>query len=63
MRKLTRSIHDRKIAGVLGGLGAYFNLDPTLLRLLAVLLLFVSFGWIALGYLVAVIIIPNEARY
>lgn len=63
MKRLTRSIHDRKIAGVLGGLGNYFNLDPTILRLLAVVLMFVSFGSLILGYIIAAIIIPNETEY
>lgn len=63
MRRLTRSIHDRKIAGVLGGLGNYFHIDPTILRLLTVILIFVSFGTVVLGYIIAAIVIPNETEY
>src|SRR5437773_10422466 len=32
-RRLTRSIGDRKIAGVCGGVAAYFEIDPTVVRL------------------------------
>ena len=39
MKKLTRSVKDRKIAGVCGGLAEYWNLDPTLVRVVAFLLL------------------------
>ena len=60
MKRLTRSVYDRKIAGVFGGLGEYFNIDPTILRLLAVVLIFASVGSLILGYIAAVIIIPNE---
>jgi phage shock protein PspC (stress-responsive transcriptional regulator) len=36
-KRLYRSRTDRKLAGVCGGLGEYFNLDPTLVRVLFVL--------------------------
>lgn len=35
-KKLTRSTDDRMLAGVAGGLAEYFNIDPTLVRLLFV---------------------------
>ena len=38
--KLMRSRYDKMIAGVCGGLGAYFDIDPTLIRLGMVLLAF-----------------------
>ena len=38
MKKLYRSKTDRKIAGICGGLGEYFNVDPTLVRVGFVLL-------------------------
>ena len=37
-RQLRRSRTNRRIAGVCGGLGAYFGINPTLIRLLFVLL-------------------------
>ena len=37
-KKLTRSLNQRKIAGVCGGLGEYFKLDPVIFRFLFLLL-------------------------
>ncbi len=58
-KKLYRSRTDRKIAGVCGGLGEYFNFDPTLVRLLFVLgLIFV--GGTLLAYLILMFVIPEQ---
>ena len=58
-KKLYRSRVDRKIGGVCGGLGEYFGIDPTLVRLLFVLgLPFV--GGTLLAYLILMIVIPEE---
>ncbi len=57
-RRLTRSRRDRKISGVCGGIAEYMNVDPTLIRLLAVISFFCGAGLLA--YIVAWIIIPNE---
>ncbi|ADH98606.1 PspC domain-containing protein [Salisediminibacterium selenitireducens] len=62
MKKLTRSVQDRKIAGVCGGLGAYFNIDPTVVRLVVLILLFPAHIFVILGYLVAVFTIPMEGE-
>jgi len=39
MKKLYRSKTNRKIAGVCGGLGEYFNVDPAIFRVVFLLLL------------------------
>ena len=57
-KKLYRSRMDRKICGVCGGVGEYFAIDPTLIRLL-----FVIFGLTGAGilaYIIAAIIIPEQ---
>jgi phage shock protein C len=61
MKKLYRSKKDRKIAGVCGGLAAYFDIDATLIRLGWVLLTFMSgiFPFV-IAYIVAAVIIPEE---
>ena len=46
------------IAGVCNGLAAYFGVDPTIVRLVFVVLLFLSGGLIAIAYLVLMFIIP-----
>ncbi len=48
------------IAGVCAGLGAYSNIDPTVIRLVSVLLLFVTGPGIVVAYLIMALIIPEE---
>lgn len=60
MKRLYRSQEDRMVSGVLGGIGHYFNIDPTIVRLAYVVGLFLSVGTLILAYFVAMIIIPNE---
>ena len=58
-KRLTRSATDNKIAGVCGGLADYMDVDPTVVRLVWVLITF--FTGIVLGliaYLVAWLVIP-----
>ncbi len=58
-KKLYRSRTDKKICGVCGGLGKYFNIDPTLVRLAVVL--FTLFGGCGLlVYIIAALVIPEE---
>jgi phage shock protein C len=61
MKKLARSHLQRKLAGVCGGLAAYLDIDPTALRLAAVILTVVS-GVVpgAVCYLAAALIMPEE---
>lgn len=59
MNRLYRSRHDRMLAGVCGGLGEYFGIDSSLIRLaLVFLILFGGTGFLA--YIVAWIVIPEE---
>ncbi len=60
-KQLTRSTTVRMIAGVCGGLGQYANIDPTVIRLGAVLLFFVTGFGVVLAYLVMALIIPEES--
>jgi phage shock protein C len=60
-RKLYRSRTNRKLAGICGGLGRYFNVDATLLRVLFVLLALLGGSGLVL-YLVLWIIIPSEPQ-
>ena len=55
--RLYRSQSDKKIAGVCGGIAEYFNIDPTIVRLLWLILVF-CFGGGLVAYLLAVIVIP-----
>ena len=58
-RRLYRSSTNKVVAGVCGGLGDYFDIDPTLLRLVVVVGVFASWGFLIPAYLLAWIIIPQ----
>jgi phage shock protein C len=60
-KKLYRSEKNRILAGILGGLGEYFDVDPTVLRL-GWLLVFVFTGIFPglLTYFFAILIVPKK---
>lgn len=58
-KKLYRSRTNRMIAGVCGGLAEHFNIDPTWVRLIFVLLFFLG-GSALLIYLIMWLIVPLE---
>ena len=47
-KKLYRSSTNRVICGVCGGLGEYFGVDPTVVRLI----------WVLIAYIIAAVIMP-----
>jgi phage shock protein C len=60
-KRLTRDIKNKMIAGVCSGIANYFNIDPTLVRLLWVVLTLISFGLGGIvAYIIAWIIIPER---
>lgn len=60
-KKLYRSTQDRKIAGVCGGLADYFDADPTVVRIIALILLVCgSFGFWA--YLIVWLVAPENPQ-
>ena len=59
IKRVYRSRKDRKIAGVCGGIAEYFSIDPVLVRLLFVAMLFMGFVGIIV-YLVAWLIMPEN---
>ena len=58
-KRLTRSVTDRKIAGVCGGLAKYLNIDPTVVRIIFLILLLVGGGG-GLIYLIIWLCAPEE---
>ncbi|MCQ2146264.1 MAG: PspC domain-containing protein [Bacteroidales bacterium] len=58
-KKLYRSRQNRVFAGVCGGIGEYFDIDPVLIRLLWVFAIFWLGGGV-LAYLLAMIIVPSQ---
>ena len=59
-KRLFRTRYDKKIAGVCGGMALYLDTDPTLMRVLWLLLLFALLPAGLIGYIAAWIIIPKE---
>ena len=61
MKRIYKSKTNKVFAGVIGGLGEYFDMDPTLLRLAYLLLAILTAVFPALlAYLIACIIVPNR---
>jgi phage shock protein C len=60
VKKLYRSTSDHMISGICGGLGKYFNIDPTIVRLLAVVGFFVTGTAAFWAYLILWIVVPEE---
>tara|TARA_Y100000310_G_scaffold144893_3_gene144203 strand:+ start:25035 stop:25226 length:192 start_codon:yes stop_codon:yes gene_type:complete len=58
VKRLFRSRSDKILGGVCGGIAAYFSVDPVLIRLICILLLFSGAGLLA--YIIAWIIVPLE---
>jgi phage shock protein PspC (stress-responsive transcriptional regulator) len=58
-KRLYRSVVNRQLGGVCGGLAEYFNIDPTLVRVLFILGLFLGTAtfW---AYLILWIVIPEQ---
>lgn len=59
---LRKSNVNKKICGVCGGIAEYFNLDPTVVRLIWVLLFF-AYGVGIVAYFIAALIMPDATDY
>ena len=60
MTKRLYKSQNRMIAGVCAGLAEYFNFDPTIVRLIFVVLLFALWAVIIPAYIIGMIIIPDR---
>lgn len=59
MKKIYRSEKNKVLAGVCGGIGEYFNVDPVIIRIIWVIWALV-YGTGLLAYLLAALIIPKR---
>lgn len=59
IKKLHRSRTDRMIAGICGGLGEMYSIDPTLIRLIVALIGLFTAGTAILVYVLGWVIIPE----
>ena len=58
MKKLSKSSSSKMLCGVCGGFAEYFDIDPTLIRLVWAILI-LCFGTGILAYIIAAIIMPK----
>ena len=58
-KKLTKSATNRMLSGVCGGIGEYFHLDATLIRLIWAILTVGGVGSGLILYIIAAIVIPE----
>ena len=58
MKRLYKSQTNKMLCGVCGGVAEYLNIDPTIVRLIWAVLVFV-FGTGILAYIVAAIVMPD----
>ena len=59
-KRLYRSRDDRIIGGVCSGLGKFFGIDPTAVRLIFVLGTFFGLGSLVFVYLAMLLVVPEE---
>ena len=59
-KRLYRSRSDRMIWGVCGGIANYFGIDPTIIRVIAILFLFAGGSGI-LAYIILAVVVPLES--
>jgi phage shock protein C len=59
-RRLVRRTDDTMLGGVCSGLADHLGVDPTLVRLLAVLVTVLGAGSVIIAYLVAWVIVPKD---
>ncbi len=58
-KRLIKSSSNRMISGVCGGIGEYFGIDPTVIRLIWAILTFCGLGSGILIYIIAAVVIPE----
>ncbi len=61
MDKLRKSLSDRKICGVCGGIAKYFDIDSSVIRLITLLLILCA-GMSIWVYIILAIVIPDEEQ-
>lgn len=59
-KRLAKSFNNRIICGVCGGIGEYFNIDPTVIRLIWVILSVCGIGSGIIVYIIAAVIMPES---
>lgn len=58
-KQLTKSLTDKKLTGVCGGIAEYFNIDPIIIRIAFIILVF-GYGVGLLAYILLAILLPAK---
>lgn len=58
-KRLYKSTRDKKICGVCGGIAEYLNVDPTVIRLITVLIA-LAWGSGVLAYIILAFVMPDD---
>ncbi len=58
-KRLYRSVDDRMVGGVCAGIADFFDIDPTLVRLVFVLGFFASVSGLFWAYIIMMIVVPE----
>ena len=61
-KKLYKIEEGKKLDGVCGGIAEYFNVDPTLIRLIWAIVTLSTAGVGLIGYLVCAVIMPKKSE-
>lgn len=61
-RKLTKSSNNIVLTGTLAGIAEYFNIDPTLVRIIYVILSMFTFGSPIILYILLALIVPTSNK-
>jgi phage shock protein PspC (stress-responsive transcriptional regulator) len=58
IKHLYRSNSNKVIFGICGGIGEYFSIDPTVIRVATIIVTVLSAGMLIFAYLLCLLIIP-----
>jgi len=61
-KRLYRSRKSRMLAGICGGIAEYFNIDPVIVRIIAVIILLAFNLMAVIAYIILIFIIPLEGQ-
>lgn len=61
-KRLTKSSTNKAITGTIAGIAEYFNIDPTILRVIYVVIVLGGFGSPILLYILLAILIPDAPK-
>jgi phage shock protein C len=62
-KKLYRSRDNKVVTGLCGGIGEYFGVDPTIVRIIFIVLEFLTAGLLIIGYFIVALIVPKEPEH